>query len=53
MSHLHLDLGFIKVVGKGSKERIVPLGDVALDALMIIFKTEDPISIKSVMITCF
>ncbi len=33
MSHLHLDLGFIKVVGKGSKERIVPLGDVALDAV--------------------
>ena len=30
---LYLDSGFIRVWGKGSKERIVPLGDVAGDAI--------------------
>ena len=34
ISDLHLDLGFIKIYGKGSKERIIPLGDVARDALI-------------------
>ncbi|MDE3021668.1 MAG: site-specific tyrosine recombinase XerD [Pseudomonadota bacterium] len=30
---LHLDMGIIKVLGKGSKERLVPLGEVAMDWL--------------------
>jgi integrase/recombinase XerD len=30
---LHLDLGVIRVLGKGSKERIVPIGKPAIDAL--------------------
>ncbi|SFA72690.1 tyrosine recombinase XerD subunit [Lentibacillus halodurans] len=29
VSDLHLTMGFVRCVGKGSKERIVPLGDVA------------------------
>lgn len=28
---LHLEAGFVRVIGKGDKERIVPLGDVARD----------------------
>ncbi len=30
ISHLHEDIGFIRVLGKGSKERLVPIGQVAL-----------------------
>lgn len=30
---LNLDVGFVRVVGKGSKERVVPLGEVASDAI--------------------
>lgn len=30
ISLLHLDLGFIRVVGKGNKERLVPIGDEAI-----------------------
>ncbi len=30
---LHLEAGFVRVWGKGSKERIVPLGEVASDAV--------------------
>lgn len=33
ISDLHLKMGFVRCIGKGSKERIVPLGDVAKDAL--------------------
>lgn len=33
VSDLHLNLGFVKILGKGSKERIVPLGENAVIAL--------------------
>jgi integrase/recombinase XerD len=33
LDQLFIDEGFIRVFGKGSKERLVPLGDVAADAL--------------------
>lgn len=32
---LHLDAGFLSAFGKGSKQRIVPLGEVAVEALQI------------------
>ncbi len=33
LSDLHLDSGFIQVHGKGNKERIVPVGEIAIDSL--------------------
>ncbi len=33
VSAANLDVGFVRVWGKGSKERIVPMGDVASDAV--------------------
>lgn len=32
ISHVYVDEGFVRVVGKGSKERLVPLGEMAADA---------------------
>lgn len=32
ISHVYLDEGFVRVVGKGNKERLVPLGEMAADA---------------------
>jgi integrase/recombinase XerD len=29
LTHLYLDIGFIRVIGKGNKERLVPIGDEA------------------------
>lgn len=33
LTHLYLDVGFIKVLGKGNKERIVPIGEEAVRRL--------------------
>src|SRR5699024_4927471 len=35
ISDLHLMMGFVRCLGKGNKERIVPLGDMATEALEI------------------
>ncbi|RZA00342.1 MAG: site-specific tyrosine recombinase XerD [Sphingobacteriaceae bacterium] len=35
LSNLYLDIEFIKVTGKGSKERLVPIGSSAISALKI------------------
>ncbi len=35
ISNLHLDVGFVKIVGKGSKERLVPIGTEATKYLRI------------------
>ena len=33
ISHIHFDEGFVDVVGKGDKQRLVPLGEPAADAI--------------------
>lgn len=33
LEQLHLESGFLKVIGKGNKERVVPVGSKAIDAL--------------------
>jgi integrase/recombinase XerD len=33
LEHLHLDAGFVTVIGKGNKERVVPVGKKAIDAI--------------------
>lgn len=35
LSSLHMEIGFVKVTGKGDKERLVPLGSVAIKFLKI------------------
>jgi integrase/recombinase XerD len=35
ISNLYLDLGFIKVLGKGNKERLVPIGDEAVKQITL------------------
>ena len=35
ISHLHLDVGFIRVIGKGDKERLVPVGRAAVKQINI------------------
>lgn len=42
MNELHLTMGFIQTVGKGNKERIVPLGEVAADWLSRYLETVRP-----------
>jgi len=34
-SHLYLDIGFIRVVGKGDKERLIPIGQEAIRYIQI------------------
>jgi integrase/recombinase XerD len=33
LEHLHLDAGFVTVIGKGNKERVVPVGRKAIEAI--------------------
>jgi integrase/recombinase XerD len=39
ISHLYLDVGFIRVIGKGDKERLVPIGQSAIKYINI-YKNE-------------
>lgn len=43
---LHLDMGFIKILGKGNKERIVPVGEMAVDMLNLYIKESRPQFLK-------
>ncbi|WP_033828495.1 site-specific tyrosine recombinase XerD [Bacillus andreraoultii] len=38
INDVHLSLGFVRCIGKGSKERIIPIGKMATDALTLYFE---------------
>lgn len=40
LSHLYLDVGFVRVIGKGNKERLVPIGSVACKYIKIYVETD-------------
>jgi integrase/recombinase XerD len=42
LEQLHLDAGFINVIGKGNKERVVPVGKIAIAALNRYIETGRP-----------
>ena len=42
LDHVSLDGGFVRVVGKGDRERVVPIGDVAAAALKRYLETTRP-----------
>lgn len=46
VTDLHLTMGFVRCFGKGAKERIVPLGDVAKEALEVYLQDSRPILTK-------
>jgi len=45
-SDLHRDVGYVAVVGKGSKERIVPLGEEALARLQTYLEIARPVLLR-------
>lgn len=47
LSDLHLDGGFCKCFGKGSKQRIVPLGRVAVNALRTYLERQRPTLVRT------
>lgn len=47
MNNLYLDASFIRVFGKGSKERIVPIGNYATEKLENYIKNSRPLLLKS------
>lgn len=47
VSDLHLTMGFVRVFGKGSKERIVPLGEMAKDQIEVYLETSRPLLVKN------
>ncbi len=46
ISNLYLEDGFLKVTGKGSKQRLVPIGGPAIDSLVIYLGLRKKILIK-------
>lgn len=46
MEDLHLDLGLIQTLGKGDKERIIPIGEVAVDWIDRYLAESRPVLVK-------
>lgn len=42
MSQMTLDPGVVRIIGKGGKERLVPLGESAIEAILYYMKTARP-----------
>lgn len=46
LTDLHLDTGYVQVYGKGNKERIVPMGEIAIDSVKYYIENARPALIK-------
>jgi len=46
LADLHLEMGLIQTLGKGDKERIIPIGDVATDWINQYLQTSRPLLLK-------
>ncbi|KAB7672874.1 site-specific tyrosine recombinase XerD [Bacillus sp. B1-b2] len=46
MDHVHLTMGFIRCIGKGNKERIIPIGGAATKALEAYLMEGRPVFLK-------
>ncbi|WP_300670241.1 site-specific tyrosine recombinase XerD [Desulfoluna sp.] len=46
LNDINLEAGFVRVFGKGSKERIVPMGQYAMDKLNLYLTTARPLLLK-------
>lgn len=49
LSDLNLDMGFLKCLGKGSKERLVPLGKNSVKAMQVYIKNSRPKFMKDLL----
>ena len=49
ITDVNLELGFIRCFGKGNKERIIPLGEIALDFIKEYIETTRPLLLKETM----
>jgi len=47
ITDVNLDMGFLKCMGKGSKERMIPLGRIAIDTVRRYLETGRPRLVKS------
>lgn len=47
MTGINLEAGFVRVLGKGSKERVVPVGRLALSAIRDYFDRSRPLLLKN------
>ncbi|HSH25602.1 MAG TPA: site-specific tyrosine recombinase XerD [Massilibacterium sp.] len=46
VDHLHLQMGFLQCIGKGNKERIVPLGKIAIESVSVYLQKGRPALLK-------
>lgn len=49
LSDIHLTMGFVRVFGKGGKERIIPLGGKAIEACTVYIEEARPKFIQKIM----
>ena len=42
IDNVHIEMGFVRCIGKGSKERIIPVGKMALDSITTYLTTSRP-----------
>ena len=46
LGDLHLDMSYVQIYGKGNKERIVPIGEKAIDSINYYIKNSRPLLLK-------